>query len=532
MTGKVNRLKVWQRRSVHIDHNLQGIKKIVDFILFGAVILEVLFFPELKNVFGCLMTIICWWIFRSFFLHRRIIVLRPFSFLMFLSMLMYRVIPLMATLVEGKPITFGFENAHETFFYEILLFLVSALAFYLSSVHTIQIKNNRIQQALYRLEFFKIDSSILWAMGLIGLGTMFYGWVVGEVEYGDVSSKFLVSIKYLVYAPAIMLFPSFKQSFNHKSRINIFIYLGVVFILSLASNSRQAMLMPIGTIVLLFCLYIVKRNIPLRRFISPLNLGLAVVLFIFGMGLISDISLAMLANRSIRADVSREELFMETWRTLQDNERMEQLRQVANTVETSGNESYISGGWTETYIDNFMLNRYGNMRVSDQTIFYANRIGWSNSKMQEDFWTKMWATLPTPILNALGIQIDKTELEYSRGDYLYDLGTGAGGLGGYRVTSHIGDGLATWGGWYFIIQFVLFFLVFKLLNCFVVFTRKGIMYAPYGLMAIFLFLGMFRNANGHIQDLTYIIRGFWQACFTYLVVYWMLRWLLKNVIRI
>lgn len=33
-----------------------------------------------------------------------------------------------------------------------------------------------------------------------------------------------------------------------------------------------------------------------------------------------------------------------------------------------------SEGWDETYVDNFLLNRYCNMRITDETLYYAMKL--------------------------------------------------------------------------------------------------------------------------------------------------------------
>jgi hypothetical protein len=111
-------------------------------------------------------------------------------------------------------------------------------------------------------------------------------------------------------------------------------------------------------------------------------------------------------------------------------------------------------------------------------------------------------------LNALGLHIDKRK-SCSQGDYLYYLATNnSSGLGSFRVTSHLADGLATFGYFYFPFQFILFFLVFLILDCFSVYTRDGIRFSIFGLISIFTYFGMFRNANGCFVELSYILRDF------------------------
>lgn len=49
-----------------------------------------------------------------------------------------------------------------------------------------------------------------------------------------------------------------------------------------------------------------------------------------------------------------------------------------------------SEGWDETYVDNFLLNRYCNMRITDETLYYAMKLkGWDsygNKQMRDMFW--------------------------------------------------------------------------------------------------------------------------------------------------
>ena len=171
-----------------------------------------------------------------------------------------------------------------------------------------------------------------------------------------------------------------------------------------------------------------------------------------------------------------------------------------------------------------MLERYANMRITDETLYYAEKRGYGNKQMFELFQNNILALVPTPILGFFGVQFDKTELEFSRGDFLY-----GSGYGMYRVTSHVGDGLATFGYWYFILQFITFFIVFKLLNSFVYIANETLVYAPYALMNVFTFLGMFRNSGGILIDVKFILRGYLEGLVTYLIIFYMIRQVISFV---
>lgn len=510
------------------------IRKLLGIILYTSIIFEMIFFPSLANLCGCIMTLIVYLIFHTFFLKRWIIIRHPFSFFCYMSMFLARYIPLPATLIEGHPITRGFEVPYQTFFHETLLFIVCSIAFYMS-IRTASAKNNVIQVILYKLNFFKANEIMLWLMGGIGLLARIQQLsVAGNVDYGDVSNKFLAGLTYLQYAPIIMLFPSLSRLADNKCRnIWVWIYIILIFIISFATNSRQEMIYPIFTIALLFFMScIVKKRFYFFREFTPFKVISLCLLLFAVVQLFSYVSLAMLDNRSVRDDVTRDELFKRTVETLQDEQRMEQLKDISSKQDTI--ISY-NRGWTEIYLDNFMLNRYGNLRISDQTLYYAEKIGYGNKEFRTIFFHKIAVILPTPLLNWLGIMIDKSKMEYSPGDMLYLLGskTKRFALGGYRVTSLVADGLAIFGYYCYLIIPVLLFLSFKLMDNFVIYKNNQIIYSTFALISVFNFLGMFRNSIGCINIVTYLIRGFWQQCFTFGLILLLigLFFSLKNILK-
>jgi hypothetical protein len=502
---------------------LFSLKKWLKLFLLVAVPLEILVFPSLENAIGCGMAATAYFLF-SHFLERKYVLLFPFSFMMFLSMFLYRYLPLIATLVEGKPITYGLERPLQTFLYETALFGISTLAFFLACKPNNLKFNNVLQNGLLKLNFYYVTPSILWALGGVGLVARLMTFGQGDIEYGDVGGKFSLGLVYLMFAPLCLLFPQLLLNVNYKNKRIIWLYLAVVFIINIASNSREAIITPIAIFLLLYFIYMVKENISLKSVISPFRLVLVTLFFFFGLNILGDLSLAMLSTRSVREDVGKMELFEETIKTYRDEKTMEGLR----SLKKSSVNRLISYslGWSEDYIDNFLLNRYANIRITDQTLYYAEKKGYDNPGMFKAFKTSLLNLLPTPIAKGLGIEIDKEKTFYSRGDLL----AGRGGVS-CLVTSHVGDGLVTFGYIYFLYQFVAFFLIFKLLNTFVVNNNGAIIYAPFALMNVFIFLGMFRNANGITGDISYILRGYWQGILTYCIVFFIVKYSVR-ILRI
>lgn len=500
--------------------------KYIDILLFFSIIGEITFYPSGENLAGCMMSLVSWLIFRKFFFKKRIIIEHPFSFLAFLSLFIPCFAPLPATLLEFKPVTYGFQNAFETFFYQTLLFLVVALAFYIV-VNKKTKRNNNVQRFLFQNNFFDTTPTILWVLGFIGFLARLQNIVVAnEVKFGDVGSKFLDGFLYLQVAPLIMFFPIISRiPYNKKRSYLLLFYTIFLIIFSLATNSRQQMIYPIFTILLLFLLYVLKENISIFSLFSPTKIAVTLFFVFYGLGFLSDISLAMIENRFLRKDITRTELFEKTLSTLQDEEEMEKLRN--SSIEEQKSIVSYTTSWDETYLNNFMINRYANVRTVDQTIYYANKIGFSNTKMQESFLDKTLAIYPLPLITALGINLDKNNLAFSPGDMLYFIGTGnSNALGGFRVSSLVGDGLATFGYWCFPIIFFLLFFSFKLMDNFVFFTKTDVIFSTLGLINIFGFLGMFRNSIGCINPMSYILRGFWQQCFTF----WLLVFVIGRIV--
>ena len=446
---------------------------------------------------------------------------------MFLSMFMYRFLPLLGTLIEGKPITYGFERPYQTFIGEIILFLISAFAFYFAcNTNKDYHQTNILQKLLIKLNFYEINASIIWGMGCIGLFIKVYNLSKGAAEYGDMGGKFLEGLEYLMFAPICLLFPSLLGLKYEQKKI-VWVYSIILILINIASNKRHLIITPIGTIGVLFLLYLIFNNLKLIKLISPMKLILGGLFLFISLTALSNLSTAMLHTRSTmlnnaeqRKNGDKLKAFEKTIETLQNESLMKRLKKGKYKIEKAPTIYHQS--WTEDYLDNFMLARYANLRITDQTLYYAEKIGYGNTKMQENFKSSLVALFPTPFLNIVGIKFDKRANEFSRGDLLSDQG-----LGGYKVTSHLADGLATFSFWYFPLQFLIFFLMFKLLNSLVLIKTSTIVYAPFALMDVFGFLGKFRNANGITNDFAFLIRGFIQGIITYLIIFHAVRLCLK-----
>ncbi len=484
------------------------VKPIGNILLILAIIAEMIFFPSTDNLIGCGMTAVCWLLFSTFGFRKSVIKKHFFAWLMFLSMSMYRILPLFATMIEGKPISYGFSLSMNTFGGETFLYIISILAFLLAVRR--RHFNMKLQVWLNKIDYYDpVSDSILWILGFIGIFAQVYVFR-NQVVIGDVFGKFISTFIFLQNAPILLFFPALykrKSKILFKNNVFVWIYFSIIVILSFATNSRHSVLAPFGTFVLLFILVYIINPRRLTRLYSKYIVISFLALF-FVVPFLSDISIAILAARDYRTGANPIELLKRTINIYTDSYQMEKLYKQKEALSKGGESEEYEDEWTENYLDNFALNRYCNMRVTDATLYYKDCIGNANPRMRRFFIESVLKLFPSPVLNALGLHIDKRK-SCSQGDYLYYLATNnSSGLGSFRVTSHLADGLATFGYFYFPIQFILFFLVFLILDCFSVYTRDGIRFSIFGLISIFTYFGMFRNANGCFGELSYILREF------------------------
>lgn len=481
------------------------IRRVGLFLTIVCVLGEVLFFFSPANLCGCLMCMTSWLVFSNLFLRQNIIIRHPFSWLFFLSMFLYRYLPLIVTLSERKPITYGFENPYVTFIGETLLFLTQSCAFYLVCYKSNSISTS-LRHLLAKMRFYcSFNKLTLWIVGLIGLTAQLVCYLSGRAEFGYVGLKFLAPVGKLQYIPLIMFFPSlYRVKGEAPSKSTLWLYLILLEFVALMGNSRETLIAPAFCSLILLFLDCVVRKIDIKKYVFSYRLPLACVLSILSFTAFSLFSDSMLSNRAIRDEVSAVELLQKQMDYKTDSEVSEKQNDLIP----------YSEAWTERYVDNFILNRYCNMRITDETMHYAMLIeGWNflgNPQIRDEFFSKLFTSLPTPVLDALSINIDKNELLFSEGDFLVATATNTAIHSGYRVASHLALGLAGFGILYFPIQFFVVLLVFFLVDSLST-IKPSITYSIVGLSMAFELTGRFRNSNGMLEDAFFLFRTFWQT---------------------
>ena len=231
---------------------METIKRYGNIIIIACVIIEMLVWPSINNFVGCLMTIISWIIFSWLGLNERVIKEHTFAWLVFLSMSLSRILPLIATMVEGNSIGYNFILPIETYCGETLLYLISALAFYLAINYKTSLLS--LKRILFRCGFYdQVNDKTLWYVGILGFCINLYV-VTRNIAIGDVIGKTLVGFTFLQFAPLLLFFPVLTKKENNRVFVNnlpALFYLILLVVVAFATNKRVVMLEPIGTFVLL-----------------------------------------------------------------------------------------------------------------------------------------------------------------------------------------------------------------------------------------------------------------------------------------
>lgn len=502
---------------------LNILRRILFCITVVSVVLEMVFFPSWANLVGCIMMVTAHVTFVFVALNRNRILASPFLFVVMMSMFAYRYIPVPGTLISLRPVSYGMETPVKTFVSETLFFLLFTVIYYITAYGY---DKRRGPVGFYKMIGLYNNGSekSIWLLGMVGFMVRVVSYSISGFSNSNVTN----AVVDLAYAPVVLFFPFFFEEYPEKpvyfKKPLIWVYLVILSIVNLGANSRFEIIAPFILIAVFYFIYLVKEDVDLRSILSPKRIfgGLLVVLLVFGiMQILSD---AILAVRNNKQDYSISQLVLITTETAIDSfgNKKEEVEQRKEPVP-------YSVTWTEEYIDNFALNRYGNIRVSDEIYFYSGDLSDEDrADLRESLKNQLLCLLPTPVMRFLGVGIDKRDYIYSPATYLYykagycsydDL------LTRYRViTSYLPDGLAMFGGYYLILQALLFLITFWFLRGLAYIESSGkYVYSLYGIifMNTYHYFGV--NANGVFGSFAFLLRTMWESMIVFLVINYIVR---------
>lgn len=284
----------------------------------------------------------------------------------------------------------------------------------------------------------------LWMLGAIGCVAVTMTGTDHEsaASFGMATAgqKVIRAFAFLKFAPLLIPFRPALSGEPGPMRTPVAALLGyfvLLVLISFATNSRSTFADAIPTMAIALLMAVGMGRLDLRRLDKGRLLGLAAVAGV-GALLLSRVALAMVVVRDYRYTVDVGTLIGMTLDALFDSEWVEAARARMDSAE------YV-GGYSEVYVDSRFFSRFLLTKFHDNILYYCSLFGDDNTADYRQFMLdRLLGSLPDPMLRALGISIDKSDLVISNGDYIVYIVDGWG-LGGFKTGSMIGEVYSMFG---------------------------------------------------------------------------------------
>jgi len=349
----------------------------------------------------------------------------------------------------------------------------------------------------------------LWYMGCVGLPTILL-W-----KSEGVLGKIAVGFNFLAWAP--YLIPIYAAEIGESycnvrlNRILLVLYSGAFLVLGIAINARGIIFSGIATVGLLYLLRAMRSEALLTsRDLKRIGV-LALILLVIS-GPMSDLTTSMVIARQVRGKVSAATMIRTTlriWRQPRVLAAFKAEHQVASRF----------SAYDEHYIANPMLGRLVETKFYDTAFHFASTLTTDDAKARlRDVSLKFaWAGLPTPLLHAMGIDIDKDDLDFSMGDYLAYLSRGIP-LGGRKTGNMFAQGIVLFGPLFPFLYAVICLALYGLMDLLTIRPANGAArLSPVGMLVIWTFFlgGITYEALHKVFYL--FIRNFGQTLLIYIL---------------
>jgi hypothetical protein len=502
------------------------------------VLFQMLCFLTPENIVCAVLILIGGVLGVSFSARRDLLRCYPVSTLIVLGYtLSYFLLPPVATLFEWKPVTNNLVHAELIFVHALvcLLFLLGAHALYRKSRLAGSVRKALTVRVLQPLGYFRVPSNAQFLiLGGIGLAAMSYQvFVLGSAreEVLGADNKFMQAMFPLVYLPyCILIRPVLGASGARVSafwKLVLAAYTGVLLLVSMGSNSRSAFLLGLTSLGIAYLYGVVSGSVTSRLF-SVRNFVLLVAGLILVQGPVADLATSMVIVRDARRDLAAAQLLEETMTTMHNRRAIEERRQQDAT------KSY---DWDEYYVDNLFLARLSNLKFADESLDLALRQDASaKAKLRDLEWQSVLSVLPRPVIDMLGLPVDKDLVSTSSGgDLMLFTTTGDyDALKGFRTGSIFGSGYALFGWLYPFVIALALIPIFTLADTQTTRVRNpnpGPHSAPwlpafnsFNAVRLFAWLFFLTSAATGMESMAglprYVVRSWIETLLIYLLAYW------------
>ena len=517
------------------DLALKGVKKGAASVILALAGLQCIISPTTLN-FLCVVIIVVAVIAGYHFLLRKEVVGNfPLTGTMILFFsLASLTVPLIAKTLEWEPVIYKLQVPLETFGYSACIFaaLLCSHLIYRNSSFLQRFRQTISLRILKPLRAFEpMQSDQIWILGILGLVTSIFLVATGAGADGEgtTASKILAPLGAFAYAPFLIPFRFLlspeKVDLSRKESVRLLAYFGVLSLVAIADNSRGGIAFVVSSLGCFWLFGFFAGRLPASY--RSRKLGILLVLFtIFLTPLVSTLFLGMEIARNYRGKVSATELLAKSVEASFDSQAVQ-----AYLVERSGDGE----GWTELYSHNVIMSRF------IMTKFHDNELALQKNLVPSDrakFWNfeiyRFVSIIPGPILEKLGITVDKASLMPSDADYLNYLSTGADPEG-YKTTSGLASNQLLFGDIFrsslmVILATLPLFAVVDALTLRLRSTgidgegqpssrRVQVYFSPIPLLSAWSILYVNLLTSSSFSILSYLLRGFPQIVIFYFIVF-------------
>ncbi len=351
----------------------------------------------------------------------------------------------------------------------------------------------------------------LWYMGCVGLPSILF-W-----KYEGTLGKVAMGFNFLAWAP--YLIPIYAAEVGESycnirlNRFLLVVYSGAFGVLGLALNARGIIFAGVATVGLLYLLRAMRSDtLVTARGLKQIAV-LALVLLALS-GPVSDLTTAMVIARQVRGKVSSVTMIRTTLRVWR------QPRVIA-AYRADQQAASRFGAYDEHYIANPMVARLVETKYYDTAFHFASTLTTDEAKAKlRDISLKFaWAGLPTPALRALGIDVNKADLDFSMGDYLAYLSRGIP-LGGRKTGNMFAQGIVLFGPLFPFLYALICLGLYALMDLLTIRPAKGAArLSAVGMLEIWtFFMGGITYESLH-KVFHLFVRNFGQTLLIYVLVF-------------
>jgi hypothetical protein len=181
--------------------------------------------------------------------------------------------------------------------------------------------------------------------------------------------------------------------------------------------------------------------------------------------------------------------------------------------------------YDEHYIANPLLARFVETKFHDNALHFAGALTTEDAKDQLRKVTidATWAALPTPLLKALHIGVNKDDMNYSMGDYLAYLSRGVP-LGGRKTGSMFAQGEAIMGPIFPMLYAAICLFLYGLMDLLTIRNPSGTAdLSALAMMSLWMFFYRGITSDALSNTFVFIVRDFGQTVLIYVVIFAMAR---------